>query len=89
MMPATGPTYWDIARTMAALPRPKQRELHCHADVVEALRDALPDAEPEFPWSGAVGSATGIPVIEEPEFMPGVWELREDGKMVSFGVIRR
>jgi hypothetical protein len=85
----TGPTYAGIAAMMAQFPRPVQRELHCAPDVVEALHLTLPEAEPEFPWSGAIGSITGIPVIEKPEFMPGVWQLLEDGKMTDFGVIRR
>ena len=64
---------------------PKLTELHCHPDVSNWLMLTTPEAKPEFPWSGAIGSLTGIPVFEEPEFEDGAWELRQDGKVVSSG----
>jgi hypothetical protein len=48
----------------------------------------LPEAEPEFPFAGAVGSLTGIPVIKQADFEPGVWELFEDGEVKACGRIR-
>lgn len=80
--------YASIAEAMRNLPRMPLRELHCHPAVAASLRLAAPEAGPQFPWSGAIGSLTGIPVIEKPEMMPGAWEIRENGILVSFGVLR-
>jgi hypothetical protein len=80
-----------IAAPLGAFPTPRSRELHCHPAVTERLRALMPAAEPTAPWDfsyGAIGSLTGIPVIEDADLAPGWWELRENGKMTDFGQIR-
>ena len=80
---------------------PPHRTLHCHPSVMPALIAASPPREPgplDFMSLGRIGSLTGIDVYEDPEMMPGAWEIREgavfkDGKMqggrvVNFGVLR-
>lgn len=84
----TGLTYAELADLMAQFPTPVRRELRCHPDVARWLMLTLPDAaEPEFPFTGAIGAITGIPVTERADFEPGEWELREDGKVKASGHI--
>lgn len=71
-----------LAGRIGYVPR---RELHCHSSVARLLMLTLPEAEPEFPFTGAIGSLTGIPVIEAPDFEPGTWEIREDGEVTASG----
>jgi len=78
----------SLARLVERFPKPKRRELHCHPSVVAYLRMTLPEAEPEPPWSGAIGSLTGIPIMEKPELEPCAWEFYEDGEMVDSGTLR-
>lgn len=78
---APGPTFDAVAAALALPPEVKLRELHCHPDVAEQLREAIPEAGPQFP--GSVSHLTAIPVIEKPELDPGCWELREDGIVVQ------
>jgi hypothetical protein len=82
-----------IAALLDAFPTPRSRELHCHPAVIERLRALIPEADPKpkASWDfsyGAIGSLTGIPVIEDADLAPGWWELRENGKMIDFGQIR-
>jgi hypothetical protein len=79
----------------AAMPRPPRRTLHCHPSVTVALMlDAPPKPEPSFTDLGQIGDLRGIDVYEDPEMMPGAWEIREGaqggkgGKLVTFGVLR-
>lgn len=58
-------------------------ELHCHPDVANWLMLTTREAKPEFP--GQIGSLTGIPVVDEPEFADGAWELRRDGEIIKSG----
>lgn len=79
-----GPEEW--AQMLADAPKPKLRALHCHPRVAEHLHAISVEAKPEFP--GAIGSLTGVPVIEHDDMQPGAWELREDGQVVSSGRLR-
>lgn len=87
-------TYEDIARTMeqfapfAPFPRPKRRELHCAADVVEALRKVAGEPEPTSQRLPARLQITGINLVVVPDFQSGEWELREDGEAVMCGRLR-
>jgi hypothetical protein len=72
----------ELAGRIGYVPR---RELVCHPDVARLLMLTLPDAEPEFPFTGSIGALTGIPVIGNPDFEPGTWELREDGEVTASG----
>lgn len=86
-------TYEDIARTMeqfAPFARPKLRELHCAADVVEALRKVAGEPEPTPQGLPAClqGQITGINLVVIPEFQSGEWELREDGNVVMCGRLK-
>lgn len=64
---------------------PKPRELHCHPDVSNWLMLISREPEPGFQFTGSIGSLTGIPVFEEPDFEDGNWELREEGHVISNG----
>ena len=69
---------------------PPRRTLHCHPSVTVALKLAAP-AKPEPPSFmdlGRMGDLCGIDVYEEPEMMPGAWEIREGDEVVDFGVLR-
>lgn len=78
----------DLAALMARCPPPSApKSLHAHPYAAEALRDmSTPDSP--APWSGAIGSLTGIPVILDDEMAPGAWEIREGDKVISSGVVR-
>lgn len=80
-------TLAEIAAYFEAVPRPKRYELHCHPDVAIALYAVSAPAEPEFPWSGAIGSLTGVPVIKKPDLERGRWELYEDGELIKSGML--
>ena len=84
--PLTPLTIPAIAELLSQLPKPKLRELHCHPRVTRHLRTTSAEAEPGFP--GAIGTLTGIPVIEHDDMKPGAWELREDGDVVASGRLR-
>ncbi len=75
----------ELAGRIGHVPR---RELRCHPDVSRWLMLTLPEAKPEFPFTGAVGSLTGVPVIENDGYQPGEWELYEDGEAKASGRIR-
>lgn len=75
----------ELADRIGHVPR---RELHCHPDVARWLMLTLPEAEPKFPFAGAIGSLTGVPVTEDPDFEPGAWELREDSEVTAVGRIQ-
>lgn len=77
-------TLGDLAVMMRDMPRLKQREFRCHADVVAWLRASLPDTDPPFPRDAAA-TLTGVPVIEKAEMEPGRWEIWEDGQMIKSG----
>lgn len=87
-----------LARLRELLPAiPPPRTLHCHTSVTAALAAAAPPREPgplDFMNLGRIGDLCGIPVYEDPEMMPGAWEIREGaqggkgGKLVTFGVLR-
>lgn len=79
-------TVSEIAELAVTWPEPKLRELHCHPRVTAHLLAVSSEAEPGPP--GAVGSLTGIPVIEHGDMPPGAWELRENGEVVSSGRLR-
>jgi hypothetical protein len=66
---------------------PPRRTLHCHSSVTVALKLADPEP-PSFMNLGRIGELCGIDVYEEPEMMPGAWEIREGDRVVSFGVLR-
>ena len=83
----TGPTYAGIADLMAEYPAPVRRELRCHPHVARWLGFTLREARPEVPFTGAIGSLSGIPVFEAEDFEPGAWELREDGDIKVSGHI--
>lgn len=72
-----------IADLLRSWEPPKLKELHCHPDVANWLMLTSAEPGPQFP--GQIGSLTGIPVFEEPEFEDGAWELREDGLVVTSG----
>lgn len=72
----------ELAGRIGYVPR---RELHCHPDVARWLMLTLPEAEPESPFTGAIGALTGVPVTEQADFESGAWELREDGEVTSSG----
>jgi len=75
----------ELVERIGPVPR---RELRCHPHVAKWLILTLPEAQPEFPFAGGIGSMTGIPVIEHADFEPGEWELREDGEVTAVGRIK-
>lgn len=79
--------YDDLAALMARFPPAAPKSLHAHPYAVEALRDMSTPAVPD-PWSGSIGSLTGIPVIPDDEMAPGAWEIREGDTVISSGVVR-
>jgi hypothetical protein len=74
----------ELADRIGCVPR---REFRCHPSVSRLLMLTLPEAEPGFPFTGSIGALTGIPVIENADFEPGAWELREDGEVTASGRI--
>lgn len=72
----------ELAGRIGYTPR---RELHCHPSVSRLLMLTLPEADPEFPFTGSIGALAGIPVTEKPDFEPGAWEIREDGEVTASG----
>jgi hypothetical protein len=78
----------DVQRTMEQLAamRLKRQELHCHADVVEALKKqtAMPEAERVL-FGDDVARICGTNVFIDADLGPGEWQLREDGEIVSSG----
>lgn len=79
--------FTDVAELAERFGRVLRRELRCHPDVAKWLMLTLPEAQPEFPFTGAIGSLTGVPVIEQPDFEPGAWEILEDGEVTASGRI--
>lgn len=84
-----------VALVDLAGPPPPRRTLHCHPTVTAALtwqsHPWAPKPEPSFMELGRIGDLCGIDVYEEPEMMPGAWEIREGavggkgGRVVNFG----
>lgn len=74
----------ELADRIGYMPR---RELHCHPDVARRLMLTLPEAKPQFPFTGSIGALTGVSVIENPDFEPGAWEIREDGEVTASGYL--
>lgn len=84
----TSMTCAEIADFMKEMPRLSQRAMHCCPDVLGYLRlisEPLPRDPYDFYSSGVIGDLSGIPIIIEPDFEWGKWELREDGETVTSG----
>ena len=83
------PTIKQMSELLAAVPRMPRRTLHCHPAVtITLLAEAPPKPEPSFMDLGRIGDLCGIDVYEDPDMLPGYWEIREDGKTFNFGVLR-
>jgi hypothetical protein len=82
------PDFTRLAELVGRIGRVPRRELRCHPDVARWLLLTLPEAEPGFPFTGAIGSLTGVPVVENADYQPGEWKLYEDGEAKACGRIR-
>jgi hypothetical protein len=85
------PITLDTLSMMLPAKPPPRRTMHCHPSVTVALKliaPARPVSLPDFMDLGRIGELSGIDVYENDEMEPGAWELREDDKVVDFGVLR-
>lgn len=77
----------ELVRLARELPQPRCIELHCQADVIEALKRQMPMPAADRDRIN-VSRIAGIEIFASEDMRPGEWELREHGEAIHCGRIR-